>query len=289
METEALDLDTTHLKRAAMEMNGHPVEFGRPKVWREMESATEINRILNDPAVFSLISLPDQKAFDASEMVQDPRFVFLRTEGGVILFSPDPEPTSAMYEVHTNFLEDHRGKHAIEASLESYRWMFTHTPCMMLVTRVPKINPAAEAFCRTVGASLWFERKAAWPTKDGPVDVKYYSLSLLEWARKHPAPLIESGQAFHARLEEEYARMGFAHEQHADEDSHDLAAGLCAEMIYGGEPEKAVIIYNRWARLAGYRQIDLRARNPLVIDIGEALLHVTGQTFKVIQCRSVQQ
>ena len=46
-------------------MNGREV-FVHPLVWRETESATEINRILNDPSVFPLISLPDQELFDAT-------------------------------------------------------------------------------------------------------------------------------------------------------------------------------------------------------------------------------
>lgn len=163
--------------------------------------------------------------------------------------------------------------------------MFTHTNCMMLHTRIPTFNKAAEVFCRSVGASLWFERRECWPSSQGNVDCKFFAMSIMEWSRKHPKPLMASGKAFHAHLEEEYARHKFAHDPHPDEDSHDLAVGLCAEMMYGGEPEKAIILYNRWARVAGYRMISLISRNPLVIDIGEALLHVTGNTFKVMECR----
>lgn len=286
-----LDLDTTHLRRAAAEMNGHELEKfpNAPLVWRETESATEINRILNDPAVFESISIPDQKPFDVKPLLNDPRFVFLRTEGGVIAFTPDDEPGSGIYEVHTNFLDGYRGEYAIKASLEAYRWMFTHTNCMMLQTRVPAFNKAAEAFCRSVGAWLWFERHEVWPTLKGNVDLKFYAMSIHDWMRKHSEPLIESGRAFHARLEEEYARHDFAHEAHPQEASHDLAVGACAEMMYGGEPEKALILYNRWARVAGYRQLNLISRNPLVVDIGESILHVADGSFKVIQCRSVLQ
>jgi hypothetical protein len=254
-------------------------------VWRELESATEINRILNDPGVFPDISIPDQKPFDVTPLIADPRFVFLRAEGGVVIFSPDDEPGSAMYEVHTNFLEEYRGEYAMKASLEAYRWMFTHTNCMMLHTQVPAFNKAAEAFCRHVGAWLWFERRECWPTAAGNVDCKFYAMSIYDWMRKHPEQLIESGRAFHARLEEEYERHKFVHEPHPEEKSHDAAVGLCAEMMYGGQPEKAIILYNRWARIADYRMINLISRDPLYIDIGEARLHVTGNTFKVVTCQ----
>lgn len=268
-------------------MNGHEhVRIPDPGIiHREMESATEINRILNDPSVFPEVSIPDQQPFDVSPLITDPRYVFLRAEGGVIVFTPDIEPTSGIYEVHTNFLAGYRGKHAIDASLAAYRWMFTHTNCMMLQTRVPAFNKAAEAFCRSVGAWLWFERREVWPSKDGNVDLKFFALPILDWMRKHKEPLIDSGKAFHARLEEEYKRLDFVHDPHPDEESHDLNVGVCAEMVYGGEPEKGALLYNRWARIAGYRMINIISRNPLVIDVGEAILHVTGNTFKVLQVR----
>jgi Protein of unknown function (DUF2824) len=280
----SMQLDTSSHKTVWREMNGHRVELN-PRVWRETESPTEINRILNDPSVFELISIPDQKPFDVTPILADPRFVFLRTEGGVVAFTPDDEPGSGIYEVHTNFLEDYRGEHAIQASLEAYRWMFTHTNCMMLQTRVPAFNKAAEVFCRAVGAWKWFERHEVWPTKHGNVDLTFFAMTIHDWMRKNPLPLIQSGMDFHARLEEEYARYNFVHEPHPQEYSHDLAVGACAEMIYGGEPEKGIILYNRWARVAGYGQINLISRKPLVIDIGEAKLHVTGDSFKVIECR----
>jgi hypothetical protein len=257
-------------------------------IHRESEDATEANRILNDPSVFPLISLPGQDKIDATAFIADPRNVVIMADGGVIAFMPDPEPGSGIYEVHTNFLEQRRGAHAIKASVEAYRWMFTHTNCMMLQTRVPAFNKAAEAFCQMVGAWLWFERKAAWPTADGPVDLKFFAMSIHDWMRRWPAQLIGSGIAFHARLEQEYERHGFVHDPHPDEEAHDLAVGACVEMIYGGEAEKGIILYNRWARFAGYGQINLISRNPLVIDIGESILQVLvpEQTFKVIQCRS---
>ena len=101
-------------------MNGAEPEHRQPVIWRELESATEINRILNDPSVFPDISIPDQKPFDVTPLIGDPRFCFIRAEGGVIAFSPDAEFGSGIYEFHTNFLEGYRGKYAIDASLVAY-------------------------------------------------------------------------------------------------------------------------------------------------------------------------
>lgn len=247
--------------------------------------AAGVNPILNDPAVFPTITVPGLEAFDVTEQIANPANYFLLIAGGCVIFTPDG-PNSGLYEVHTNFLPDHRGAYAVAASLACYRWMFTHTDCMMLQTRVPAFNRAAERFCRMVGASLWFERQAVWPTETGLVDMKFYTLSYMEWANKHSAPLIESGRRFHDRLMQERERLGSPDPHgHSDEDCHDLHVGACAEMIYGGQPDKAVQVYNRWARFAGYGQIALLMRDPVALDIGDAVLVVGDNTFKVVKVR----
>jgi len=254
------------------------------KIWRETDP-TEIVRIMNDPGVFPSISLPGQDRFHVDKVksvLDDPRTILLMCDGGGIFFHPD-EP--GLYEVHTNFLPTRRGKYALEASMACYRWMFTHTDAWMLQTRVPAFNLAAQVFCGLVGASLYFERAKVWPTDDGPVDMRYYTLALMDWAKKAKAGLIESGRAFHKRLSLEFERFGVTEPHHPDEDCHDAAVGLCAETIYGGQPEKAVILYNRWARFAGYGQIALMQLRPMVIDIGDAILLVENNDFKVLKCR----
>lgn len=254
-----------------------------PSEIRRSFDASEINAIINDPDVFAFVTVPGLDRIDATELVADPRNVLIMAEGGGVLFLWQ-EP--GIYEVHTNFLKAHRGLHALGVSLAAYRWMFTHTDCMTLLTRVPAFNKAADRFCAIVGATKEFERKAVWPTKNGPVDMAFWSLRYDDWIKQTP-DLIASGRAFHDRLDAEFARHGVERQNaHADEDCHDLHAGAAAEMIYGGQPEKAVILYNRWARFAGYGLIALIARNPLVVDIGDAILQVLdGQTFKAIKCR----
>lgn len=207
-------------------------------------------------------------------------------EGGGIIFIQD-EP--GIYEVHTNFLKSHRGLHAIKVSLAAYRWMFTHTDCMALQTRVPAFNESALTFCRLVGATKEFERKSVWPTAIGPVDMSSWSLRYEDWVRQTP-DLMKSGRTFHDRLAQEFARHAVTEPHHADEDCHDLHVGACFEMVFGGQPEKAVILYNRWARFAGYGQIALIAKNPLMLNIGDAILQVVGSdNFKVVKCLSAPQ
>jgi hypothetical protein len=176
--------------------------------------------------------------------------------------------------------------HALAVSLAAYRWMFTHTDCMTLLTRVPAFNKAAAWFCAVVGATKEFERKAVWPTKDGKVDMSFWALRYDDWVRKTPE-LIESGKAFHVKLDSEFARHGVErNDAHEDDEAHDRYVGVCAETVYGGEPDKAIILYNRWANFAGYKMISKVARNPLILDIGDAVLQVLdGNTFKVLKAR----
>lgn len=246
---------------------------------------SEINPILNHPSVFEAIKLPGMKPdIDVSPIVLNTNNVLLMGEGGGILFSQQ-EP--GIYDVHTSFLEKCRGRNAIRASLDAYRWMFTHTDCMILQTKVPAFNKAAAKFCKIVGATKEFERKATWLTESGAVDMSYWTLRYEGWLRQTPA-VMESGKAFHARLDEERDRLGFPDDKHPDEDCHDLYVGACAEMVYAGQPEKGIVLYNRWAKFAGYGPISLVSKSPLLIDIGTSVLQVQNDNFRVIQCRTLQ-
>ncbi len=252
---------------------------------RRSFEAAEINAIVNHPAIFPLVALPGLEEIDCSPLVSDPRNVLLIAEGGCFLFTQD-EP--GIYEVHTNFLPEHRGKNVILAAKEAAKWMFTHTDAMILQTRVPIFNKAALVAIKWCGFDFWFERKGGWLDSEGKAaDVKYYRLSHENWIDKS-AEMVAAGELFHARLDSEYSRHGRKPHSHPEDPYHDRQVGLCFETIFAGQPDKAVILYNRWARIAGYQQISLISRSPLIIDIGEALLLASENNFKVIKCRLPQ-
>lgn len=230
--------------------------------------------------------MPGIEVIDVAPLLEDRRNVLLMFDGGGIIFIWH-EP--GVYEVHTNFLPSRRGSFAALGSLAAYRWMFSHTDCVILQTRVPAFNAAAARFCALVGATLEFERKAVWPTKDGAVDMSFWTLRYEDWLRQTPA-MAKSGEEFHRRLTEEFARHGIAEPHHADEFCHDLHVGAASEMIYGGQSIKAAILYNRWARFAGYAMISIITTSPpVVIDIGDAVLQILDGTFKVVKCRAPAQ
>jgi hypothetical protein len=238
--------------------------------------------------VLRLIAVQSVEALDLAPFVADHRNVLLMSEGGGIFFAADAtvvDPWPGRYEVHTNFLKAYRGRNVIRASLNAYRWMFTRTDCMTLLTKVPSFNKAAEWFCKHVGATKEFTRANAWPDPANPCDVSYWSMSYDSWVRNN-TDVLETGRKFHARLDEEFARHGKT-DNHPEDEAHDRYVGACVEMIYGGQPEKGIILYNRWARFTNYSQIDLLTRDPLVIDIGTALLEVdaANATFKAIVVR----
>jgi hypothetical protein len=265
-----IDLDTSAHKAAAAEMRGESPP--KPVIRRETEDAAAINRILNDPSVFPLVSIPDQGPFDIAPLLADPRNVFLMAEGGVIIAH---QLELGFYEIHTNFIKKGRherreigaGPYIKNCCIEAYRWLFTHTDAIALLGRIPEHNRALRVFAPLIGWVLEFERKAVWPTHSGPVDMSFWSIRYDDWVRKSDG-LIESGQRFHERLEQEYERLGFVDNPHPQEDCHDRRVGALVEMILGGQPEKAVALYNLWARFAGYGLIRIEHLASLLFDMG---------------------
>lgn len=273
---------------AAAAKSNREAARGAPINVRRSLDAAEINPVLNDPSVFPYVSTLGIERLDVSDFVADQRNVLLMGEGGGIL-ALWQEP--GIYEIHTAFLTDESSRetradsYVLNFSLAAYRWMFAHTDCLYLLTRIPAHNRAALWIAPHAGWVKEFERKAAWATIAGElVDVAYYALRYDDWVRK-TLDLMRVGREFHQMLAVELAREGKAEEGHADEDCHDLHVGACIEMVIGGQVEKAVAFYNRWARFAGYGLIQLVSREPILIDVGTALVTIKNGALKVVMVR----
>jgi hypothetical protein len=251
-----------------------------PQIERTFDPES-VNAILNHPTVLPAITLPGRAGpIDATALIMDTHNVFMLAPGGCIAFVRQ-EP--GVYEVHTNFLPEYRGRNAIRSSQAAYHWMFTHTDCMILQTKVPAPNVAADMFCKIVGATKEFVRKGIWPTEKGFVDLAFWQLHYHDWVRR-ASGLTASGHTFHEKLESERIRHNLEEPLHADEECHDRYVGACVEMVYAGQPEKGAVLYNRFAEFAGYGSIALLSRsNPLVLDIGDAVLQVLDNDFKVVK------
>jgi hypothetical protein len=173
-----------------------------------------------------------------------------------------------IYEVHTLAQREVRGKAYVRAVWEALRTMYLCDTCMEIWTRVPSTNKAALGLVRLVRGRKMFESNGS----------TYYMLHWLDWLWGHGEcsgeSLIKNGRWFHARLEQQFAELGRAHEQHEDNADHDRAVGAACELVLNGLVEKGIILYNRWAKLASYEQASVIVPNPLVINIGNALLQV---------------
>lgn len=259
-----------------------PVEIDAARLIRSFDGA-EINTIVNDPRIFPLVVPAGSPHLDLAPLIADPRHVLLLDPGrGGFLFVQDAEP--GIYEVHTNFLPEFRGKYVVAAAHAAATWMFTHTDAMILQTRIPAFNKAALVAIKWCGFKFWFTRPQVWPTEQGLVDVKFYRRTYEDWIDDGDE-LVAIGEGFHAKLDAEYERHQRAPHSHPHDEAHDRYVGTAFRTIAAGQIDKAVILYNRWARPAGYAPITIASRSPLILDIIDALLLVTGDTFKVIKCK----
>lgn len=247
-------------------------------VRREL-SAERVNTISNHPEVRPWLGGVGE--LDLTDIVVNRSNVLLMGEGGGFIFVQQ-EP--GIYEVHTQFLPDHRGEEVITAARDAERWMFTRTDCIEIRSKVPGGNVGAAAFARAMKYELQFVRANAWQTPEGLTSVKYYARSITQWANQ-AHEMKEVGHAFHEKLEAAKIAAGATTPIHDDDDAHDLYVGATVEMMQAGNIAKAVNFYMRWAPFAGYGPIAVIATNPIVIDIGDALLAVKGEDFDVILCR----
>lgn len=281
-----------HVVAAAPSRSDQDGEIDLPlDLVRRTFDASDVNPIVNHPDVFPMVATEgiEEGGLDLGPALSDTRNVALVAEGAVILFFWH-EPGA--YEVHSCFLKPDRSRQSTQGPfnrnvcLSAYRWMFTHTDCVSLLTKIPAHNRAAAIFSPLVGWVKEFERKNIWPTVTGErVDMSFCAIHYDDWVRKSTF-LRKTGRAFHGRLTEEFKRHGREEVAHDDDDWHDQHVGACAEMVMSGQCAKGVALYNRWARWAGYGLMNLVAsENPAVIDIGNALLQMTGDSFKVVLVR----
>ena len=221
-------------------------------------AATVLNRALGDGR-------------DMTPAVHNVDNVALVNEHGGFIFEKYAE---GVYEVHTQFVPEGRGRLALEAAREAARFMFLSTDCVEILTKCKDDNRPAAVLTRVMGFRKLF--------RSGACD--YYSLAFEDW-RAQDASVLAAGQRFHAELE-----AAGVSPNHPEDEAHDRAAGAAYEMFLRGNPVKAAGLYNRWARFAGYRLVALLSISPLVVDIGDAVLGIgkANNSLEVLSCRGPQ-
>jgi hypothetical protein len=236
---------------------------------------TFLNRVVNDPTV--RIWLGGTGEIDLTGIVTNPANICLQGEyGGFILIKHEP----GIYESHSQFLPEGRGREAVRLMRDGFRYLFTRTDCIEVQTKIPQANSAAVGLARLAGFDPIFSRKGVW---DGD-DVVYGSLTLDRWLARD-GEIASYGRWFHDRLDAGKAEAGSERPSHEDEDCHDRAVGAAMLMCRAGNTRKAVWTYNRWARLAGYQTIELISEVPPVLDVRDAVVEVRGDDMEVLLCR----
>lgn len=249
--------------------------------------ADRINRVVNDPSVFPEVAPPGAESIDMTLAVKNLANVFLMTdEGGIVADWKEP----GIYEIHTQFTERYRGTSAIRTVREMLSWLFIHTDAMELFTKIPRSNERALGLVRAINGKFEFSREAAHTLHSGDiVGVDYYSLGYRDWLYSPWASsfLVTRGAWFHEKLEEMKRARLVMEPQHPEDPAHDINVGATVEMILAGQVDKGLTLYNRWARFAGYAEVRLLSRQPLLIDIANCVLHVDRETrdFEILEVK----
>lgn len=243
---------------------------------RRTMDATLFNEVANDPHVRPFIGGGDAP-LDMTGPVANPDNYALEAKGGGFWLHP---LLPGLYELHTLFLPRYRGKAMFAAAVEMFRFMFTQTPCLEIVTKCPDDNGGARWAAGKVGFRERFRRDDAWVPGVG---VSYRVFSADDWFIRDPECLA-AGRAFHEVLEAaklEKHGEGYAH--HAEDPTHDRAVGAACLMAQAGNPEKGAAFLNRWSVFAGYATIASLGGG--VFDIGDAIVRVQGGQTEVLFCR----
>lgn len=241
-------------------------------------TAERINEIVNHLSIYSWIKGTHTQPLDLTNFAANPDNVCLVGEHGCVLFQ---KLQPGIYEFHTNVLPEGRGAWMLEQWKAVSRWMFTKTDAFELITKCPDGNMASKASARAVGCSLVFRTGPIWQTDDGLVPVDVYSMVMQNWVKTCPE-LAETGKLFHELLHKKYEALGKIEELHPEDETHNMYVGAAAEMIPSGQVVKAIYFYHRWAKMAGYQPMIIKSMEPVVIDIGEAILQVKDGEFEII-------
>ncbi len=256
-------------------------------VLRRVMDAAVLNRVSNPPSVRPWLG--GEGKVDWSPIVEHAGNVALVNEHGGWVFQ---QLMPGLYEAHSQFLPEGRGRPMFEAAREAIRYLFTHTECTEIVSKVPLANAGAVGLSRWSGFEERFRREGAWTSVNGApaTAVAYVGMTLDAWKKRDPACL-HRGQWFHAQLEAAKHAAGSALPVHPEDESHDRAVGASVLRFQAGNPRKAVATYNKWAVFVGYAPIALLQEHPVIVDVGDAIASLKpaadGWALEVLACRGL--
>lgn len=226
-----------------------------------------LNAVANHPEVFPWLGASGDE-IDIAPLVENPQNIAISAQhGGWILVRLEP----GVYELHTMFLPEGRGKAYLSASKEAMRYLFACTDATEILTKCPDNNGAARMAAATAGFKERFRRDGAWIDGSG---VSYQGLTIEDW-RERDSEVLKAGQWFHERLD-----ALIDHEPHPEDTAHNRAVGAAVLMARAGALSKGVAFYNRWARFAGY--IEAQQISASAVDFGEAVVELINNDMSVL-------
>lgn len=234
---------------------------------RRIFDAAIVNRIMNHPEVRPLLGGDGASEIDIQNLLNDPSNIALHRDGFAAVFL---SVLPGVYEVHTQALPEARAANSVYASaVAMLHWVFTRSGAYEIVTRVPDDNVAARKLAEAMGFRFQYRLKNGWIVNGSVEPCDVLSLNLNDWLATATG-LVEKGEEFHDAVNAAFAEAGIERAEHPSDELHDRFAGAAYEMVRQGQFVKAVVSYNRWAVMAGYRPIALISADPLIIHIGDA-------------------
>lgn len=242
--------------------------------------AQAINRVLNDSIVRPWVADAAEGVLDISPAVADKRNVLLMGEhGGCMFFCL----MHGFYEVHTQVLPSGRGRWAAEFTKAAGAWLYCHTPAIEILTRVPAGHVSAEAASRAAGMRFRWSRPGNTVFRGQPVDVSVYGHTIEDWVLQ-TLRLEEIGAEFHDRLHAFALENGITGETHADDPNHNHFVGGCIEIARGGQIDKAVALYNKWAIVSRHRPVRIVSREPPAVGFDIGILRIIDGELEIEPC-----
>jgi len=237
--------------------------------------AERLNEVANHPSVYPWVKGRTIGRLDLSEPVANPANVLLMGEhGGMFFMHLQP----GLYEAHILVLPGGRGEWAERLVHSCLHWMFCRTDAVEIMARCPRGNVAVKALARGTGWNYEFAANNAWVANGRPVSADIYAMRIQDWIRQSPI-LLKRGAWFRRDLVKKIAMYGDIGFEDGPDEFQDRHIGMAYDMLCGGQPEKAVLFYNRAALLSDYLPFTVVSLAPTTINIGGALIIVRQDDF----------
>lgn len=240
---------------------------------RRTMTPERINALANDPEIRPWVG--GEGVLDLTALVENVAVVTLEFKHGAFMLVPISE---TVYELHTMFLPEGRGADFFVNATEMFRYLFTRTPALEIVTKVPDGNRGAAVASTKAGFRERFHRAGT----------SFRSLSIERWALGDEA-CFDAGERFHDKVHAANLETGPLLPPHPFDEAHDHIVGAAFLIAYENNIEKGVDFYNQWAAFAAYPPVRYLGNG--IVDMSEPgfsfIVEIRNQDHFVLACRVI--